>query len=187
METNIYSNDPQSSRDAVMRSTQLMSLFGDGLRDILGAEKAIIKSLPRMVENATSKELSDALQNHLEETKNQVNRLMQIFDVTGINGSAKECEAMEGLIKEAEEIMDNCEVGSMRDAGIISAAQKIEHYEIASYGTLRQFAETLDMEDVAVLLNQTLEEEKAADEELSAIATTTINIEAANTKNGDIN
>jgi ferritin-like metal-binding protein YciE len=187
MKTNIYSNDPQSSQNAEMRSTQLMSLFGDELRDIFWAEKAVTKSLPLMVENATSKELRDSLQNHLEETKNQVNRLMQIFDMTGINGSAKKCEAMEGLIREAEDIMQNCEAGSMRDAGIISAAQKIEHYEIASYGTLRQFAETLEMEDVADLLDQTLEEEKAADEELSEIATTTINMEAANTRNIDIN
>jgi ferritin-like metal-binding protein YciE len=162
-----------------MQTTQLEKLFEDELKDILWAEKALTKALPKMINNASSEELVEALENHLEETKEQVSRVEQVFDILGKKAMAKKCEAMEGLINEAESIMENCEEGAMRDAGIISAAQKVEHYEIASYGTLRQFAETLGLDEAVTLLEQTLDEEKEADEKLTEVAVSAVNIEAA--------
>ena len=156
-----------------------MKLFEDGLKDIYWAEKALTKAIPKMIKNATSQELIEALENHLSETERQVERVEQIFGILEKKASAKKCEAMEGLIKEGQGIMDECEDGSMMDAGIIGAGQKIEHYEIASYGTLRTFAETLGLEDVAELLEETLEEEKAADEKLTEVAVGAINVQAA--------
>jgi len=187
MKTNIYSNDPLPSENAGMHTTHLMNLFEYELKDIFWAEKASIRIMPVLIQNSSSDDLKQTLENHLEETKNQVNRLMQIFDSLGVAGTSKKCEAMEGILREAENVMLECEVGPMRDAGIISSAQKIEHYEIASYGTLRQFAETLGLYDVAELLTKTLEEEKAADEELSEIAITSVNLQAANIMDDEIN
>lgn len=162
-----------------MQSSQLMELFEDELKDIYWAEKAITKAIPKMVKNATSLELKEALENHLEQTKEQIGRVEQVFEILGKKAVAKKCEAMEGLIKEGAEIMEECEEGAMRDAGIISAGQKIEHYEIASYGTLRQFAETLGLTEVETLLQATLTEEIAADQILSQVAMEAINVEAA--------
>lgn len=162
-----------------MQSSQLMKLFEDELKDIYWAEKALTKAIPKMIKNATSPDLIDALAAHLTETENQVVRAEEIFESIGKKAVAKKCEAMEGLIKEAGAIMESCETGAMRDAGIISAGQKVEHYEIASYGTLRQFAETLGLTEAVTLLAATLDEEKAADEKLSEVATAAINIEAA--------
>jgi len=162
-----------------MQSSQLMKLFEEELKDIYWAEKALTKAIPKMVKNATSAELIEALENHLLETEEQVKRVEQVFELTGKKAVAKKCEAMEGLIKEAEEIMEECEEGAMRDAGIISAGQKVEHYEIASYGTLRQFAETLGLADAAALLEETLNEEKVADEKLTEVAVSAINVEAS--------
>ncbi len=159
-----------------------MKLFEDELKDIYWAEKALVKGIPKMIKNATSQDLVEALTHHLTETENQVSRVEQVFELIGKKASAKKCEAMEGLLKEAEDIMDSCEEGAMCDAGIISAAQKVEHYEIATYGTLRQFAETLSLTEVVSLLEATLEEEKAADEKLSEVATYAINVEAAQTE-----
>jgi len=119
------------------------------------------------------------LENHLDETRNQIGRMEQVFEIIGKKAVGKKCEAMEGLIKEGERIMEDCEDGPMMDAGIIAASQKIEHYEIASYGTLRQFASTLGFSKAAKLLEATLKEEKSADESLSEVATSTINIQAA--------
>lgn len=162
-----------------MQSSQLMKLFEDELKDIYWAEKALTKAIPKMIKNATSEELISALKNHLIETEEQINRVEQIFEMLGKKASAKKCEAMEGLIKEAEGIMEDCEEGAMRDAGIISAGQKVEHYEIASYGTLRQFAETLGLMGAVDLLQTTLDEEKAADEKLTEVAVYAVNIEAS--------
>lgn len=120
-----------------------------------------------------------ALEAHLEETQNHVTRLEQVFEVIGKTAAAKKCQATAGLIEEAGEIMEECEKGAMRDAGIISAAQKVEHYEIATYGTLRQFAETLGLDKAVKLLAATLAEEKSADEKLTEVAESTINIDAA--------
>lgn len=161
-----------------MQSSQLMQLFEEELKDIYWAEKALTKAIPKMIKNATSDELTEALENHLKETEEQVKRVEQVFEILGKKANAKKCEAMEGLLKEAEEIMEECEEGAMRDAGIISAGQKVEHYEIASYGTLRQFAETLGLEDAADLLQTTLDEEKAADQKLTEVAVSAVNVEA---------
>jgi len=166
------------STGSKMQSSQLMKLFEEELKDIYWAEKALTKAIPKMIKNATSEELIEALERHLAETEGQVKRVEQVFELLGKKATAKKCEAMEGLIKEAEEIMEECEEGAMCDAGIISAGQKIEHYEIASYGTLRQFAETLGLSEAAELLQATLGEEKAADDKLTEVAVTAVNIEA---------
>lgn len=169
----------KSGKKAIMQSSQLMELFEDELKDIYWAENALVKAIPKMIKNATSTELNNALSSHLEETKEQITRLEKVFSLIEVKAASKKCEAMEGLIKEATEIMESCEEGSMRDAGIISAAQKVEHYEIATYGTLRQFAETLKMPKVVHLLEETLREEKEADFKLSDVAMAAINIDAA--------
>ncbi|KOY84564.1 hypothetical protein AD998_20455 [bacterium 336/3] len=170
---------PKENSNNGMQSSQLMKLFEDELKDIYWAEKALTKAIPKMIKNATSQELIDALTAHLGETEEQVSRVEQVFESIGKKAVAKKCQAMEGLMKEAEEIMQDCEEGAMRDAGIISAGQKVEHYEIASYGTLRQFAETLGLNDAVDLLQATLDEEKAADEKLSEVAVSAINVKAA--------
>jgi len=168
--------EPASSNG--MQSSQLMKLFEDELKDIYWAEKALTKAIPKMIKNATSEELIDALESHLDETEEHVTRVEQVFEIIGKKAVAKKCEAMSGLIKEAGEIMEECEEGAMCDAGIISAGQKVEHYEIATYGTLRQFAETLGLSDAADLLEQTLNEEKAADEKLTEVAVSAVNVQA---------
>lgn len=161
----------------------LRDLFVDQLKDIYWAEKALTKALPKMIKNASSKELITALKEHLEITKQQIERAEQVFETIGEKAVAKKCLAMEGLIKEAEEIMQSTEVGVVRDAGIISASQKVEHYEIATYGTLCSFAKTLGEDKAASLLAETLSEEKEADEKLSEIAESAINVEAAALEN----
>lgn len=172
-------NSNGKSENGAMQSSQLMKLFEDGLKDIYWAEKALTKALPKMIKNATSEDLIDALEKHLSETEGQIERVEKVFGILNTKPVAKKCDAMEGLIKEGEGIMEECEDGSMMDAGIIAAGQKIEHYEIASYGTLRTFAETLGMEEVAQLLEETLEEEKLADEKLTEVAVSAINVQAA--------
>lgn len=157
----------------------LRALFEDSLKDIYWAEKALIKALPKMAKNATSEELKSAIDNHLAETEEQVSRLEKVFQSIGKKATAKKCDAMEGLIKEGEGILEETEKGVVRDAGIIAASQKIEHYEIATYGTLYAFANTLGEEEAAALLAETLSEEKNADVNLTEIALATINIEAA--------
>lgn len=159
--------------------SQLMELFITELKDIYWAEKALITALPKMIKKATSKELIAALENHLKETKEQATRVEQVFASINLKAVGKKCEAIAGLIKEAEGIMEECEPGPMCDAGIIAGSQKIEHYEIASYGTMRQFAETLELSKAVKLLEQTLEEEKAADVKLTEVAVSAVNIEAA--------
>ncbi|MDR7210835.1 ferritin-like domain-containing protein [Flavobacterium piscis] len=157
----------------------LTELFEDGLKDIYWAEKALTKAIPLMAKNATSADLIEALNSHLTETEDHVIRLEKVFELIGKKASAKKCDAMEGLIEEGKEILEETEIGVVRDAGIISASQKIEHYEIASYGTLRQFAETLGFEEVAALLEETLDEEKGADKKLTEVAVNAVNLEAA--------
>lgn len=158
----------------------LRQLFEDELKDIYWAEKALTKAIPKMIKKATSEELIEALENHLEVTKGHVERCEKAFELLGKAASAKKCEAMAGLTKEAEEIMESAEKGMVRDAGIISAAQKVEHYEIASYGTLCAFAKTLGEDQVADLLAKTLSEEKDANDKLTEIAESSINEEALN-------
>ncbi|KAA9038515.1 ferritin-like domain-containing protein [Ginsengibacter hankyongi] len=154
-------------------------LFEDELKDIYWAEKALTKAIPKMIKNTTTEELATALEDHLEVTKGQVARLEEVFQILGKAARGKKCEAMDGLIKEAEEIMEDTPEGIVRDAGIISAGQKVEHYEIATYGTLCAFAKTLGEDEVANLLQQTLDEEKEADEKLTEVAEASVNLEAA--------
>lgn len=156
----------------------LRSLLIDSLKDIYWAEKALTKAIPRMIKNTTSDALVDALSDHLEETKIQVERVEEIFGTLGEKTVARKCEAMEGLIKEAERIMQETEDGVIRDAGIIAGAQKIEHYEIAAYGTLCAFAKVLSENEILTMLQDTLKEEKEADRKLSAIAESNINAQA---------
>jgi ferritin-like metal-binding protein YciE len=162
-----------------IEESKLMKLFEDELKDIYWAEKALTKALPKMVKNATNEDLITALENHLEETEGQIEKLEQVFEAIGKKAQAKKCEAMAGLVKEAEEIMKESDKGAMRDAGIISAGQKVEHYEIATYGTLKTFARTLGLEDAAGLLEEILDQEKAADAKLTEVAEATINMQAA--------
>jgi ferritin-like metal-binding protein YciE len=161
-----------------IESSQLMKLFEEQLKDIYWAEKALTKALPKMVKNASSTELIEALENHLQETEEQVSRLEQVFELIEKKATAKKCEGMEGLIKEGQSIMEECESGAMCDAGIIGAGQKIEHYEISTYGTLHAFATTFGLTEVADLLEQTLNEEKTADEKLTEVAMSVVNINA---------
>ncbi|MEN2412421.1 YciE/YciF ferroxidase family protein [Flavobacterium mesophilum] len=160
-------------------ATGLTELFEESLKDLYWAEKALTKALPTMARNATSEELISAINNHLVETEEHVSRLEKVFELIGKKPSAKKCDAMEGLIEEGKGILEETEIGVVRDAGIIAASQKIEHYEIATYGTLRQFAETLGWEEAASLLEQTLDEEKGADKLLTEVAVNAINLEAA--------
>ncbi|MFA9187876.1 ferritin-like domain-containing protein [Flavobacterium sp. FBOR7N2.3] len=157
----------------------LRELFVDSLKDIYWAEKALTKALPKMAKNATSENLLNTINDHLVVTEEQVARLEEVFELIGEKASAKKCDAMEGLIKEGESIMEETEEGPVRDAGIIAASQKIEHYEIASYGTLAAYAQTLGEDEALALLQQTLEEEKEADMLLTEVAYNNINFEAA--------
>lgn len=157
-------------------NSQLEKLFTDQLKDIYWAEKHLIKALPKMQKAATTDELKSAIGDHLSQTEEQVSRLEQVFELMGKKAQAKKCDAMEGLIKEGESVVEDTEDGSMtRDAGIIMAAQKVEHYEIATYGSLVQIAETLGMSEAAEILSVTLEEEKQTDQGLTAIAENSIN------------
>lgn len=165
---------PKSSAAAGLRE-----LFVDSLKDIYWAEKALTKALPKMSKNATSQNLIDAINGHITVTQEHVSRLEEVFSIIGEKAAAKKCDAMEGLIKEGEGILEETKPGPVRDAGIIAASQKIEHYEIATYGTLAAFAETLGEDQAAELLHQTLEEEKDADAELSEAAYNSINFDAA--------
>ena len=160
-------------------ATGLRDLFIDGLKDIYWAEKALTKALPKMIDNATSEELVTALTDHLAVTEEQVTRLEEVFNLIGEKAQAKKCPAMEGLIKEGGEIIESTAEGVVRDAGIIAAGQKVEHYEIATYGTLCAFAKILGENEAAELLLQTLNEEKEADDKLSEVAEGSINVDAA--------
>ena len=149
----------------------LQEFILDSLKDIYWAEKHLTKALPRLQKAATSEELKQAFQDHLDVTQEQIGRLEEVFGILGKKAQAKKCEAMEGLTKEAESIIEETEKGSKtRDVGLIMAAQKVEHYEIAGYGTARAWAELLHLQDVAQLLEETLEEEKATDEKLTQLA-----------------
>ncbi|GGE12072.1 MULTISPECIES: ferritin-like domain-containing protein [Sphingobacterium] len=156
----------------------LNELFEDGLKDIYWAERELVKALPKMEKNATSQKLKTAISSHLEETKEHVSRLEEVFESIGIKAKAEKCDAMAGLLEEAKSIMEETESGAVRDAGIIAASQKVEHYEIATYGTLAAFAKTLEHKDALKLLLKTLKEEKSCDEKLTAIADTNLNSKA---------
>jgi ferritin-like metal-binding protein YciE len=169
-----------STKTSATAEPALMELFLDSIKDIYWAENHLVKALPKMQEAATSSQLAAAIGEHLTQTKGHVARLEQIFELLGEKAQAKKCDAMEGISKEGEGIVESTEAGTAtRDVGIILASQKVEHYEIASYGGLVQLAITLGLNDVADLLAQTLSEEKDADMILSEIAENNINYKAA--------
>jgi ferritin-like metal-binding protein YciE len=161
-----------------MAAENLRELFVEELRDIYDAEKQLVKALPKMAKAAESEELRAAFEEHLEVTRMQVQRVEEVFKLLGMAARGKTCEGMKGLIEEGQEAMQEME-GSTLDAALIASAQKVEHYEIASYGTLATFADVLELQDAKDLLGQTLEEEKETDEKLTAIAGQ-INPEAEN-------
>lgn len=159
--------------------TMLNELFLDELKDIYWAEKHLTKALPKMRKAATSQELAAAFENHLAETEGQIKRIESVFELLGMAAKAKKCDAMEGLVKEAQSLMEELPKGSMvRDAGMIIAAQKVEHYEIAAYGSLVQLAKTMGKNNIANLLLATLNEEKNADQLLTQLAESGINVGA---------
>jgi len=168
------------TKTSVTADPALRELFLDGIMDIYWAENHLVKNLPKMAKEATSTELTTAIENHLKETVEHVNRLEEVFALLGEKAIAKKCDAMEGLTKEGEGIIESTEAQTAtRDVGIILAAQKVEHYEIATYGGLHQLAITLGLNEVADLLEQTLIEEKAADKLLTDVAENDINYQAA--------
>lgn len=169
----------KSASGAAKGNTQLEKFFLDSVKDIYWAEKALTKALPKMQKAATTEQLQSAIGTHIKETQEQVSRLEEVFQLLGKKAQAKKCDAMEGLIKEGESIIEETEDGSMtRDVAIIMASQKVEHYEIATYGSLVQLARTMGNEEIAGILETTLEEEKETDEILTTIAVSDINWEA---------
>jgi ferritin-like metal-binding protein YciE len=153
-----------------MKVESIEDLFLDELKDLYSAEKQITKALPKLVKAASTQELSEAFESHLEETKGHVERLEEIFEKLGKKGAGKTCEGMKGVLEEGSEVIQEIEKGPIRDAGLIAAAQRVEHYEIAGYGSVRSFAELLGKTDIVELLEETLQEEKAADEKLTKIS-----------------
>ena len=153
-----------------MSMKTLADAFYDELRDVLSAEKQLLKALPKMVKHASSEKLATALQDHLGETEKQVERVEQAFEDTGKSARAKTCEAMKGLVTEAEEMLKEEAEPAVKDAVIIACAQKVEHYEIATYGTLCTWAEALGYEGALKLLKQNIAEEESADKKLSELA-----------------
>lgn len=166
----------KTTGENAIQESGLKTLFVDELKDILWAEKHLLKAMPKMAKGATSEELRSSIELHITETENQIKRLEQVFEMLGQKATAKKCEAMEGLVEEGKSMMEETEDGSLtRDAAIISSSQKMEHYEIASYGTLRTLANTLGLTEAAALLEETLEEEKNTDVKLTTIAENFVN------------
>ena len=162
-----------------MPDKDLNELFLDTLKDIYYAEKQILKALPKMAKAANSNELQAAFEKHHEETETHLERLEKVFEMLGKPARGKKCEAIEGIIEEGKEIMDDYADTPALDAGLLAAAQAVEHYEISRYGTLKAWAEKLNLPDAIQLLDQTLAEEKKTDEKLTQIAQTAVNYEAA--------
>jgi len=159
--------------------SMLTDFFNDQLKDIYWAEKHLVKTLPKMKKAASSEELATAFEDHLEVTKQHVIRLEKIFEIMGNKPESKKCDGIEGLTKEGESIVEETQEGTAtRDVGLIFAAQKVEHYEIATYGSLHQLALTLEYNEIADLIDSTLNEEKEADKTLTSIAKTHVNYDA---------
>jgi len=179
-QTNAASDNPskyQPTKDADMNlqtldaEDGLLKLFTDSVKDLYWAENHLVKSLPKLMKAASSKLLQDAISNHLEETKKHVERLEQVFEILGKKPQAKKCDAMEGLTKEAEGVIEDTDSGTpARNMGIIMAAQKTEHYEISAYKGLSKLAARLGLDDIAGILSETLSEEQNADDTLAGIA-----------------
>ncbi len=162
-----------------MTDKSLNDLFIDTLKDIYFAEKQIVRALPKMAKAAQSDKLRAAFEKHQQETEGQIERLEQIFEICGKPARGKTCEAIQGIIEEGKEIMDDYEETPALDAGLLAAAQAVEHYEISRYGTLKSWAAKLGMRDAVQLIDKTLAEEKKTDELLTKIAETAVNAEAA--------
>ena len=162
----------------IMKLDSLRTLWIEEMRDLYNAENQLVKALPKMAKKASNPELREAFENHLEETRNHVERLEEIFSRLGKKPSGKTCKAMKGLIEEGSEMMQEDGIKSVIDAGIIAAAQRVEHYEIAGYGVVRTFAAILGEDEAEELLQETLDEEGAADETLTEIAEGIVNEEA---------
>jgi ferritin-like metal-binding protein YciE len=160
-----------------VKANSLRELYVEQLRDLYDAEHQIIKALPKMIAEVSSEQLRNALSEHLEITRQQAQRLERIFENMGQKSKSEKCKGMEGLIKEGNDVVKKAEDEDVRDAAIISAAQRVEHYEMAGYGTVRTYAELLGEQEAAQLLQQTLDEEKEADQELTNLAEQ-INVEA---------
>ena len=172
-----YSSTDEDSQNYKNSEQAFIKLFEEGLKDLYWVEKTLVKSIPKMIKQAQSRELVEVLQDHLQETEEQARRLEQIFKILGKPAQAKKCDAMQGILDESEEMMKNHE-GIVRDAAIIASAQKVEHYEIASYGTLCAYANLLGLGHIEQLLSDTLYEEKDADDTLSDVAESSVNPEA---------
>lgn len=170
------STQSKAKSSAKMEDSQFHQFFIDELKDIYWAEKALVKALPKLAKSSTSRELAGAFQKHTEETQKHIETLEQVFELLEEKAVAKKCDAMAGLIEEANSIIEDTENGSIvRDAALILAAQKVEHYEIATYGTLRVFAKRMGHKDVEKLLSTTLENEKSTDVALTKLAEGSIN------------
>ena len=161
-----------------MEIDSLRKLYVEELKDLYSAEKQILQALPKMVKKATHSELKDAFQEHLQVTEGHVDRLERIFEGLGKPARGKKCKAMEGLLDEGKEMMSEDMEDDVMDAALISAAQRVEHYEMAGYGTVRTWAQLLGENEAAKLLQQTLDEERNADKSLTQLAETSINVEA---------
>lgn len=161
-----------------MQMESLQDLFVDQLKDLYNAENQLVKALPKLAKSSTSAELRNAFESHLEETKGHVERLEKIFEKLGTSPGGKTCKAMKGLIEEGSEMMDEDAEPSIMDAGLIAAAQRVEHYEMAGYGVVRTFAKLLGNKEAARLLQETLEEEGAADKKLTQLAESVVNPKA---------
>ena len=169
----------RGTNSGMKQDSELYKFFVDAMKDIYWAEKHLTKALPKMIKAASSEQLQTAIEDHLEQTKGHVTRLENVFEMLGQRAQAKKCEAMEGLLKECDSIVEETEEGTAtRDAAVIMAAQKVEHYEIATYGTLRTYAETLGFDEQADLLQETLDEEKDTDDNLTELAVSCVNLEA---------
>ena len=161
-----------------MSDKTLDDLFYDGLKDIYYAERNILKALPKMARGAASKDLKAAFEKHRQETEGHVQRLQEVFEILGKRAMGKTCPAIDGILEEGAEALDEFKGAPALDAALVAAAQAVEHYEIARYGTLKRWAETLEMPQAAKLLDQTLQEEAATDEALSMLAESDANARA---------
>ncbi|ALL08858.1 hypothetical protein AQ505_17245 [Pedobacter sp. PACM 27299] len=178
--TKIGTKAQTKTKTGKMENSEFHDFFVDELKDIYWAEKHLVKALPKMKKAATSPELATAFEKHTDETNNHISTLEKVFELLEEKAQAKKCDAMEGLLKEADSIIEDTDAGTLiRDAGLILAAQKVEHYEIATYGTLVVFAQNMGHSDIAELLQTTLDNEKATDVALTTVAESFINEQAA--------
>jgi ferritin-like metal-binding protein YciE len=174
-----WSDAKKSNEKEFMKIESLRELYLEELRDVFDAENQLVKALPKMVKAAQNEELKAAFEQHLEQTQEHVERLNRVFEELGEKPKGTKCEAMKGLLEEAKKMMDETQDEETVDAAMIAAAQKVEHYEIATYGTLRTWAELLGFDEQADILQETLDEEKDTDENLTELAVSSVNLEAA--------